>query len=93
MDAQKIAKDLITIPIPIARGGINKDIEPTSLEGVYTPYMLNMIIEPRRIRKRLGYAKLGTNLPLTGSGIKLLEYIDARGVIHTLAITTTHAYE
>jgi hypothetical protein len=73
MDADTIDKDLITIPIPIARGGINKDIEPTSLEGVFTPFMLNMII--------------------TGTGAKLVEYIDARGTIHTLAITITHAYE
>jgi len=93
MDINAVSKDLITIPIPIARGGINKDIEPTSLEGVFTPFMLNMIIEPRRVRKRLGYSKLGTNLPLSGTGSKLVEYIDARGVIHTLAITTSHAYE
>ncbi len=93
MKGETLNKDLITISIPIARGGINKDIEPTSLDGVYTPFMLNMIIEPRRIRKRLGYTQLGTNLPLTGTGIKLLEYIDARGIIHTLAFTTTHAYK
>lgn len=93
MDASTISKDLITIPIPIARGGINKDIEPTSLEGVFTPFMLNMIIEPRRIRKRLGYSKLGLNLPLTGIGMKLIDYVDARGTIHTIALTTTHAYE
>ena len=93
MDAQTINKDLITLPIPIARGGINKDIEPTSLEGVFTPFMLNMIIDPRKIRKRLGYSKLGSNLPLTGTGMELIEYIDARGTTHTVAITTTHAYE
>lgn len=86
-------KDLITIPIPIARGGINKDIEPTSLQGVYTPFMLNMILEPNRVRKRLGYRQIGTNLPLSGTGAKLIEYVDARGNIHTIAITTTHAYE
>lgn len=93
MEQSKVAKSLITIPIPIARGGINKDVEPTSLEGVFTPHMLNMIIDPSRIRKRLGYSKLGLNLPLSGTGMKLLEYIDARGTIHTLAFTTTHAYE
>lgn len=93
MDPNTITKDLITLPIPIARGGLNKDIEPTSLEGVFTPFMLNMIIEARRVRKRLGYRQLGANLPLTGSGMELIEYIDARGTVRTLAITTTHAYE
>lgn len=93
MDPNTITKDLITLPIPIARGGLNKDIEPTSLGGVFTPFMLNMIIEPKRVRKRLGYSQLGTNLPLTGTGMDLIEYIDARGTVHTIAITTTHAYE
>jgi hypothetical protein len=93
MDATSTTEDLITIPIPIARGGINKDIEPTSLEEVFTPYMLNMILESKKVRKRLGYSKLGTNLPLDGVGMKLVEYVDAQGTIHTIAITTTKAYE
>ena len=85
--------ELQDIPIPIARGGINRDVEPTSLDGVFTPYMLNMILEPRRVRKRLGYRQLGLNLPLKGIGSQLMEYIDARGIKHTIAITTSHAYE
>ena len=88
-----LPKELVSVPIPIARGGINKDIEPTSLDGFFTPYMLNMVIEPRRVRKRLGYNQVGTNLPLKGTGMKIEEYVDARGTIHTLAFTTTHAYE
>ena len=87
------SRDLITLPIPIARGGINKDIEPTSLENVFTPYMLNMILEARRVRKRLGYRQLGSNLPLIGIGSQLISYTDARGTTHDLAITTRHAYE
>jgi hypothetical protein len=87
------SKDLITIPIPIAKGGINKDIEPTSLASVFTPFMLNMILEASRVRKRLGYRQLGSNLPLTGTGAQLITYIDARGNTHDVAITTRHAYE
>lgn len=87
------SQDLVTIPIPIARGGINKDIEPTSLENVFTPHMLNMVLEARRVRKRLGYRQLGLNLPLTGIGSQLITYTDARGTIHNIAITTRHAYE
>jgi len=86
-------KDLITLPIPIARNGINKDIQPTSLQGIYTPFMKNMVLEPSRIRKRLGYTTLGSNLPLSGTGMKLYQYIDARGSTHLIAFTTTHVYE
>jgi len=92
-ETQEKEPKLRFVQIPIARGGINKNIEPTSLEGVFTPQMVNMIIEPRRVRKRLGYSELGLNLPLDGIGSQLIDYIDARGNLHTIAITTTHAYE
>lgn len=91
--AEKLNEDFITMPIPLARNGINKDIEPTSLAGVWTPHMLNMKLEPSRIIKRLGYGTLGQNLPLAGTGMKLYQYIDARGDAHLLAATTTHIYE
>ncbi|MHA2065468.1 MAG: hypothetical protein ACXABY_13930, partial [Candidatus Thorarchaeota archaeon] len=87
------SQDLIVLPVPIARGGLNKDIEPTSLERIYSPYMLNMVLEARRVRKRLGYRQLGSNLPLLGTGCQLINYIDARGVSHDLAITTRHIYK
>ena len=90
--ADEIQK-LITIPIPLAKNGINKDLEPTSLRGIYTPFMKNMILEPSRVKKRLGYSQMGLNLPLTGVGMKLYQYIDARGSYHLIAFTTTHAYE
>jgi len=90
---QVLDPDFVTIPIPIARNGINKDIEPTSLEGVYTPFMKNMLLEPSMIKKRLGYSTLGSNLPLAGTGMKLYQYVDAPGEVHLIALTTTHAYE
>jgi hypothetical protein len=52
-----------------------------------------MIVESGKIRKRLGYDQLGSNLPLAGAGAQLIEYIDARGIKHTIAVTTAHAYE
>lgn len=87
------AQNFITLSIPIARGGINKEASTSSLEGVYTPYMKNMFIEPFMLRKRLGYTQFGSNLPLSGTGMQLLQYIDAVGNIHKIALTTTHAYE
>lgn len=93
MATQIPEQGMVTVPIPIARNGINKDIEPTSLEGVFTPWMKNMLLEPNMIKKRLGYSQLGSNLPLTGTGMKLHQYVDARGNVHLLAMTTTHAYE
>ena len=91
--AKQETADFLTLPLPIPRGGLNKDIEPTSLERAYSPFMMNMIIEANRIRKRLGYRDLGRNTPLDGVGTQLISYPDARGTTHTIAVTTTHAFE
>lgn len=85
--------EYITVPIPIARNGLNRDLEPTSLKGEFSPNMKNMVVEPSRIRKRLGYSLVGSNLPLQGVGMELIQYTDARGTAHQIALTTTCAYE
>jgi hypothetical protein len=54
--------------------------------------MLNAVIGGGIVRKRLGYNVLGTNLPLSGVGMQLINYLDARGVRHLIALTTTKAY-
>lgn len=81
------------LTIPIAKNGLNRDLEPTSLKGAYSPYMQNMQVRPSSIAKRMGYSAFGYNLPLSGVGSELIEYVDARGDVHLIAITTTHAYE
>lgn len=91
-----------TINIPIASNGLNKDIEPTSLSGSsspisssyrYSPNMKNIILTRNGARKRGGYSQFGANLPLTGIGMELIEYADARNTVHLLAITSSNVYK
>lgn len=77
-----------TIPIPIATGGLNKDLQPTQLQN-QSPNMINMIVENWGVRKRLGYTLAGDNLPIPGIGMELIQYIDAVGVTHQIACTST----
>jgi len=91
-------QDNITIPIAYNRigqriGGLNKNDEPVGFSGQFSPYMKNFVVESSCIRKRLGYNKLGTNLPLSGTGAGLYKYVDATGVSHLIALTSTNAYE
>jgi hypothetical protein len=88
-----VPSELIEIPVPLAIGGLNKDIEPTLFQYPFSPNMKNMQLEPTKVRKRLGYSELGSNLPLSGTGMELIQYVDARGNVHLIALTTTLAYE
>lgn len=72
--------------------GLNRDDEPTKFAGAYSPYMKNAVVELTKVRKRRGYTQLGTNLPLSGVGMELISYLDARGSTHMIALTTTKAY-
>lgn len=84
---------LQTLTIPIARNGLNKDLEASDLAGKFSPNMSNVVVEPSKIRKHLGYSILGLNLPLQGIGMELIQYIDARAGVHHIALTSTMAYE
>ena len=81
-----------TIPIPIATNGLNKDLQPTQIPSA-SPNMVNMFVENWGVRKRLGYSSKGINLPLSGIGMELIQYVDARGDVHQLACTTTSVYQ
>lgn len=73
--------------------GLDKKSEPTILvDKAKSPYMKNMIVELSTVRKRRGYSQLGGNLPLSGIGMRLINYTDARGFKHLIALTTTKAY-
>ena len=85
-----------TIPIPIAVRGLNKDLQPTQIPAS-SPNMKNMNVKHWGVQKRLGMSELGINLPIilsgdSGIGMELIQYPDARGVNHNIAITTTCAY-
>lgn len=84
--------DYQTLQIPIATRGLNKDLQATQIPNA-SPNMINMMVENWGVRKRLGYSTVGTNLPLSGIGMELIQYIDAEGTIHHIALTTTCAYE
>ena len=80
-----------TVQVPIAINGLNKDLQPTQIPSA-SPNMKNMYVESWGLRKRLGYMKKGLNLPLTGIGSELIQYIDGRGNVHHIALTTTCAF-
>lgn len=83
----------ITKPVPVF--GINVDQESIVYEQPFSPYMRNVVVDSTKIRKRCGYSLLGfssTDPPMGGIGMKLLEYKDAYGLLHLIALTTTNAY-
>ena len=82
-----------TLTIPIARNGLNKDLEDSDLSGKFSPNMSNIVVELSKIRKHLWYSTIGLNLPLQGVGMELIQYTDARAGVHNIALTNTMAYE
>jgi len=92
--------DTMQLSIPVAYnvkgsrvGGINLVDEPVNFQGQYSPQMVNMIVERTLVRKRQGSSRLGTGDPMSGIGCALISYVDAAGVMHLIAMTTTSAYE
>ena len=55
----------ITQPVPL--GGLNTRDEPTLMSRLQSPDLHNIEINRSFIKKRLGYIKLGTNLPLANT--------------------------
>ena len=81
----------LTAPVPV--NGLNTDHESTEFSRAQSPWMQNVVCEPTMCRKRMGYSKLGnTSLPLSGTGMRLIFYVDATGYKHHIALTTTNAY-
>ncbi len=79
---------------PVPTMGINKAEEPSKFSDAFSPYMQNVIVEITKVRKRRGYSQLGSaSLPLSGTGMELINYRDALGTSHFIAITSTKAYE
>jgi hypothetical protein len=83
--------DLTTKRVPIGLGGINKKLDPASLNSQFTPYMNNMLIADGKLRKFGGYSRFtsGTEIPsltLAGVGNALYNYCDARGNAKLIAV-------
>ena len=82
-----------TYNIPAAIQGVDRDSERSLIAKSLSPYMKNMVVENTKVRKFLGYEFIGdASLPLTGNGIEIINYTDARGGRHMIALTTTDAY-
>lgn len=94
-------EDFKTLQIPIAfnrpgygPGGLNLVDASVGFAGRYSPNMINMKVDGDKVRKRLGYSIFGSaSLPLTGTGMGMLMFVDARGAEHLIAVTTSNAYE
>lgn len=85
--------DTIYKVAPVPTMGLNTDDEPTKFDGAFSPYMKNVIVEKTKARKRRGYSQLGSSgLPLDGIGMELINYRDATGDTHLIALTNTKAY-
>lgn len=80
-------------PVPVH--GLNTSDDSIVFDAPYSPYMKNVVVERTRVKKRMGYTKLGfakEDLPLQGAGMTLVNYKDACGDSHLIALTTTNAY-
>jgi hypothetical protein len=88
MPSQIMSKD-----VPVF--GLNTNDDSATFDSPYSPYMKNVVVETTRIKKRMGYTKLGfsdNSPPLNGLGMELINYKDALGESHLIALTTTDAY-
>lgn len=83
--------------LTVAQRGINKELEPTLMKGMHTPYMKNMMIDKGGLRKFLGYSKFCYNPDLRsigGSeiGCALKESISFAGTHYLFAFTNKTAF-
>lgn len=81
-----------TVKIPLALKGLDQRSEPINLEGT-SPDMKNVYIDGDKIRKRLGYNRLGSGAAMSGVGQQIIKWTDSRGTNHYIALTTTKAYK
>ena len=72
--------------------GVDKRTEGVLLNPLYSPNLKNMICTPSKLRKRLGDSRVGSNLPLLGTGMELIQFIDGENTKHHLAITSRFIY-
>lgn len=94
--------DLQTKRVKIAQLGLNEYDTPISLQDNYSPFMKNMFLEGKILRKFRGYRRFNEGsdtvkqlLALNSEEIaqKLFQYADTAGVTHLLAMTDTNAFQ
>ncbi len=84
--------DYETIPLPPPVRGLDKKTEAVLLDPRFSPNLKNVHVTPTKLFKRLGDTLLGNNLPLAGTGMESVEFIDGIGTRHLIALTTTNGY-
>ncbi len=78
---------------PVPTKGLNTNQEPTAFSDAFSPFLKNVYVDLTKCRKRRGISQIGSSsLPLSGVGMKMITYVDARGNRHEIALTTTRAY-
>jgi hypothetical protein len=86
-----MAEMYLTKPVPT--DGLNRSDDSSLFDKAYSPYMKNVVVERTFVRKRRGYSLLGsTGLPLSGTGMAMLRFVDSKGASHLIALTSTKAY-
>ena len=85
-------EDYTSKRLTIAQKGLNKDLEPTLMKGMYTPVMENMMIEGGNLKKFYGYEDYGNNPRLrfiggTEIGCSVVSFIDYLGIKRFFAFT------
>ena len=92
--------DLQTKRVMIASRGVNKQDDPTSFKGLYTPYMKNFYIERGSLKKHSGYDPFPSDaknrvsiIGSSGIGNNVFEFSTAHGLLETFVSTTTHIFK
>ena len=78
------------IPPPVR--GLDTKTEAVMLNPIYSPNLQNVLVSPTKIKKDLGYTTIGSNLPLDGIGMELIQFTDGIGAQHLIACTSTAIY-
>jgi len=78
--------------LTVAQKGLNLQLEPTLMKGMYSPYMKNMMLENGSLMKFRGYSGFGDNgnlKSINGSevGCALRPFIDYEGKTRVFAFT------
>jgi hypothetical protein len=85
--------NIVDIRRPVPIYGLNTDDAIVPPDAPYARNMLNMVINNDVVETRKGFTKLGDDsVVMQGIAMDLVRYVDAKGVFHLIALTTTNAY-
>ena len=87
-------EEVLQIPIYPPVEGLDKYTSPHEMPTTRSPNLRNFVCYPTYVVTRSGFSKVGLNLPLCiSSKGDILDYKDAKGVSHLIALTDRFAYE